>query len=330
MMASAPGKLVLSGAYVVLDGAIAVTTAVDRRAYADSSRAAGFVSPELRAAFGNELPPYVDSSELREGNRKLGLGSSAACLVATLGVHSMETQPHLTREERATLVCERAFHAHRKAQGGGSGIDIVTATWGGTLACVVPESGTLPEHTPLHWPEGLVVEAWVCPVSSSTSAMLGRVRSFKNSKKKQYRVITKEAIDGAALVHEGFVSNNAHQILQGTRSQANAMARLGDASGANILSTEMRQVDEIAKEEGAVFAQAGAGGGDVALYFGVSPSSERIHQQANQVGLHFLAVECGSEGLRKKEEQSLFINIIKCLLTKNEKLFLKAPQDLLN
>ena len=78
MIARAPGKLVLSGAYVVLDGAPAIVAAVDRYAVADTSRAPDFVSDELRAAFGSEQPPHVDVSALRADGRKLGLGSSAA------------------------------------------------------------------------------------------------------------------------------------------------------------------------------------------------------------------------------------------------------------
>ena len=51
MKVRVPGKLVLSGAYVILDGAPAVVTAVDRYAVADDSRPAPSLSNELRAAF---------------------------------------------------------------------------------------------------------------------------------------------------------------------------------------------------------------------------------------------------------------------------------------
>ena len=53
MKARAPGKLVLSGAYAVLEGAPAIVAAVDRYAMADTEQAAAFVGAELQAAIGN-------------------------------------------------------------------------------------------------------------------------------------------------------------------------------------------------------------------------------------------------------------------------------------
>src|SRR6185437_2901148 len=89
LIARAPGKLVLSGAYAVLEGAPCLVAAVDRYAVADASRPATFVTDEVRcavAAGALARPPWFDASALRESapdgtSRKLGLGSSAAILV---------------------------------------------------------------------------------------------------------------------------------------------------------------------------------------------------------------------------------------------------------
>src|SRR4051812_23142786 len=81
----APGKLVLSGAYAVLDGAAAIVVAVDRHARAGTRERAPTRSPELLAAFGEGPAPICDTSSMRENGKKLGLGSSAAALVAALG-----------------------------------------------------------------------------------------------------------------------------------------------------------------------------------------------------------------------------------------------------
>ena len=84
MRARAPGKVVISGAYAVLEGAPAIVAAVDRYAVADTARAPDFVSDEVRVALGGRRAPLVDASALRADGRKLGLGSSAAILVASL------------------------------------------------------------------------------------------------------------------------------------------------------------------------------------------------------------------------------------------------------
>ena len=84
MRARAPGKVVISGAYAVLEGAPAIVASVDRYALADTALSSNFVTEEVREALGDGPAPWIDASALREGGRKLGLGSSAAILVASL------------------------------------------------------------------------------------------------------------------------------------------------------------------------------------------------------------------------------------------------------
>ena len=83
MIARAPGKVVLSGAYAVLEGAPAIVAAVDRYVVADASREATRVTPEVEHALarrGAAAAPWFDASALRDETlgKKLGLGSSAA------------------------------------------------------------------------------------------------------------------------------------------------------------------------------------------------------------------------------------------------------------
>lgn len=129
-IARAPGKLVLSGAYSVLTGAPALVVAVDRYALADSARAASFLTPEVQAALGDRAPPWFDASELRDGDKKLGLGSSAAILVASLAALELATDPALSDDALCARVYERALVAHRAAQGGGSGVDVAASQRG--------------------------------------------------------------------------------------------------------------------------------------------------------------------------------------------------------
>ncbi len=55
MKARAPGKIVLSGAYSVLEGAVALVAAVDRYAWADTERQPALVTAEVRQAMDDEL-----------------------------------------------------------------------------------------------------------------------------------------------------------------------------------------------------------------------------------------------------------------------------------
>src|SRR5262245_49593809 len=139
MNARAPGKVVLSGAYAVLEGAPAIVAAVDRYVVADASRHASFVTREVQAAIDAgdlSFAPWFDASALRATDdsghsRKLGLGSSAAILVAflaaVLGASACEGAA-------LEALSERAARAHRLAQAGGSGIDVTASAMGGVRA----------------------------------------------------------------------------------------------------------------------------------------------------------------------------------------------------
>jgi mevalonate kinase len=96
MIVTAPGKLILTGEYAVLDGAPALVVAVDRRVSArrrtgpqGSSPFLVSVAEEIARVYGKDSPAAaaaleisVDSSSFFLGNTKLGLGSSAAVTVA--------------------------------------------------------------------------------------------------------------------------------------------------------------------------------------------------------------------------------------------------------
>src|SRR5215468_7013869 len=96
MIATAPGKLILTGEYAVLDGAPAIVVAVDRRAIArrnatprGSSPFLVAVAEEIAARRGASDPAAraalevsVDSTAFYNRAQKLGLGSSAAVTVA--------------------------------------------------------------------------------------------------------------------------------------------------------------------------------------------------------------------------------------------------------
>lgn len=294
MITSAPGKLVLSGAYVVLDGAPAVVTAVDRRATADASRLAEFLSPELRAAFG-DAAPFVDSSTMRLHGRKLGLGSSAAVLVAAIGARELALGRALHGPLLEAIAGE-AYAAHRAAQGGGSGIDITAATFGGTLICHTRPEGT-PSHLACRLPPGLCLEAWVCPESASTPSLLAPVRELRRRSPERYQALTSPARLGAEEVARALPTGDLRGLLAGLQAQAEGMSALGDAAGVPILPGYLRELAQV-RPSGSVVAQSGAGGGDIALYFGLHPSPTPFRREAERLGLSLLPIGFEAPGLQ--------------------------------
>ncbi|MCK6586949.1 MAG: hypothetical protein L6Q76_05120 [Polyangiaceae bacterium] len=296
MIARAPGKLVLSGAYAVLEGAPAIVAAVDRYAVADASRPADFITDEVRAsiAAGHLLQaPWFDASALRAPNpsggpsRKLGLGSSAAILVASLAAAS---PPDLPLE----VLFERALTAHRAAQGGGSGVDVAASVFGGVLVCRLAPDGRL-SVKPHALPEGTVIEVFSSPVSAETRSLLAAVRAFAERDPSTYRALLARASNASETA---LVASTPADLARAVALQARALGELGRLAGAPIVPPEIATLADAALAEGATVSPSGAGGGDVSIFIGPAPASEALLKLAGSVGLERVELRVGAPGVR--------------------------------
>jgi phosphomevalonate kinase len=291
LKARAPGKVVVSGAYSVLEGAPAIVAAVDRYVIADGDREAELVTGEVREAITRrwlDRAPWFDASALRENDRKLGLGSSAAILVASLGAGARV----LDEAMRRTLL-ERALEAHRAAQGGGSGIDVWSSCLGGWLSCRA-HGGVVTSATPWKPPRGLVVEVWAAGGSASTAAMLQAVTALRQRDATLHRRILATAAAGAEAAVD---ASDATVLVVALRRQYAALAELGEAAGVPIVDEAAAALGALAARDGAAFGPSGAGGGDVALHAGTSPSSARVRDAAREAGMVLLDARLGAAGL---------------------------------
>ncbi len=129
MIATAPGKLILTGEYAVLDGAPALVVAVNRRVIArrrigprGSSPFLIAVADALAKQFGADHPAtraaleiVVDSREFFIGQTKLGIGSSAAVTVAATALALAILHDKLPVIDRDTILAI-ATEAHGAAQ----------------------------------------------------------------------------------------------------------------------------------------------------------------------------------------------------------------------
>jgi phosphomevalonate kinase len=295
MRAKAPGKVVLSGAYSVLEGAPAIVSAVDRYVLADSARAAEWVTPEVRAALGEERAPYADASALRAEDRKLGLGSSAAILVASLAACAGEGEltPALLRELE-----QRARLAHQQAQGGGSGIDVAASVWGGTLACQrQADGGLLVEAVEL--PPGLTIEVWSSGTAASTAVLLGSVRRLARERPDTYAAIMAALRAAADSARRAVDVASAPGLIEALAAQAVGLRELGDAAGEAIVTAELRQLEPAAAAEGAALLPSGAGGGDISLWVAPQASSDGFRRLATGLGQRDLPLRLHARGVHR-------------------------------
>lgn len=329
MKARAPGKLVLSGAYAVLDGAPAIVTAVDRYVTADAGRRADFITPEVRAALGaTPEVPWFDAGALRERGEKLGLGSSAAILVATLAARALLEHGPLDDRELAELVFEPALHAHALAQGGGSGVDVASAAFGGTLvfhrhrrargeaplgvavaggangvpaalngAFSEPSGAAVaaPSIVRSRVPEGVIVETWWSGRPATTADFVRRVKALAAREPSLYAERMGAQVHAAEQAMHALLAGHAEDFVAALAAQRVALHALGVAAEVNIVTEFVVRLAAAAPE--AAVIPAGAGGGDIVLHVGSRPSSPGFRGIAAELGHQLVSLTLGVRGV---------------------------------
>ncbi len=301
MRVEAPGKLLLAGAYAVLDGAPAFVVAVDRVAIADGAHRADRPTPEVLAALSQEEAPDVDASQMRSGAHKLGLGSSAAMLVASLGVafrrEGRDIEASDVREELLT----RAQDAHRRVQQGGSGLDVAASVHGGILSySLIGDRGS--ERAvlrPSRLPSGVSLDVFWCGVPAVTTNMRALVETLRTRHEATYRL----RIGAVAAAARGALAaadvDDLAGFIRATRDGGVGLAALGRAADAPIVPPLALALAAAADAEGAAFVPSGAGGGDVFVYVGGAHASPAFVAAATSRGFTPVPMRVHSRGVHQ-------------------------------
>ncbi len=294
MKTAAPGKLVLSGAYAVLWGAPAIVTAVDRYVIADSSRTAELRTAEVDCALGTRAAPWFDARALRADRRKLGLGSSAAIVVASLGALALDDDPTLETSSLRSRVFPVARSAHRTAQGGGSGVDVAASCFGGTLRCAMrgEELGVAAYALP----PGLEIVAYADRQSSSTANMVSSVKGWAALQAAAFERLMGRLGEQATRASD---ASSAREFMDALRAQVLLLADLGDAAGVPIVPEALRPIATDAAADGVVVMPSGAGGGDMVLCVGSGLAGAPWGDRLAQAGLERLELRVDAVGLRR-------------------------------
>ncbi|MDT0635785.1 hypothetical protein [Spectribacter hydrogenoxidans] len=313
--ATAPGKLFLLGEYAVLHGAPALLAAMDARCrinlepadcwrvtarplglseliLADDGAIPAEASDDVRRALTvfdavrrtvateSELRPLqvtIDTTAFFRGGHKLGLGASAAVAVAlTAGLHRLLGHP----DDPAT-VCNTATAAHRLAQGGeGSGADVATATHGG----IVEFAAGRPAQ-PRAWPAGLHARPVMTGNGADTRELVAAVRRLATTDPTGHAAAIRRLADLADQGRAAVIRSDIPGLLTACRASLEALATLGVAAGADIVTAQHRALAAAVAETGAVFKTTGAGGGDLGLILAASPSvMEAARRAAEALG----------------------------------------------
>ena len=288
--ASAPGKLVLSGEYVVLDGAPAIAMAVNRRATAridtgdgeqvEGNRLAEAVCETLGLSAADRLmaldtQPFSDA----ETGRKYGLGSSAALVVALAAALLWENE-----SEAELQGC--AYAAHERFQDGrGSGVDIACALHGGLLRYrKQPQAADQ-----LSWPEGLHYAVLWSGAAANTRDLLDR---FRAAGEKPSAAALHSRSEHVADLWE---SGDAWSLLEGLADYAETLRAFDRQHRIGVFESGHDEIADAAARAGLVYKPCGAGGGDPGIVLGLD--ADKVARFAAESGFTPLQLRLDPQGV---------------------------------
>jgi len=276
MRVIAPGKLVLTGAYAVLDGAPAIVVAVDRYAVVD------LVAPD-----------DVDVRALHDHDgRKLGLGSSAASLVASQGARALARGEDLGDPEVRAILFRGVREVHAHQQRGGSGVDVAAAVHGGALRYV--NGSKEASIRAIELPPGLVLRVFWSGTSARTSELRARVDALCT--RSPFALATLHRLAGMAA--SAVDVRDTPAFIRAARDYGRALDALGRAADAPIVPPAFAELAMLAEESGAAFLPSGAGGGDVAVWLDLASPSAAFVERAGALGMRPLPLSVDRGGVR--------------------------------
>lgn len=293
-MISAPGKLVLAGEYAVLEGHPGLVMAVNRRVILTPSEHLSH-SRLWDAIAQNQVEPRfkIDSTALYEGQRKLGLGSSAAaavCMTAFLGVPD---------------VYKHALEGHRRFSGGlGSGIDIAASYYGGLLRFQAGEAVSL---KPVFDTRSLLCV--FTKKSQNTRVFLASVLDYKSREPEDYAKLMKDLGDLSFAWESVYTSScNWQDLGKLVETNLALLAQLSQKAKIELLTSEQDKITQVSQQYGGFSKPSGAGGGDITLCFVPPENREALVSALSLLGLLPLNLDYFAPGLSLRTNLDIYVD----------------------
>jgi phosphomevalonate kinase len=309
--------MMLAGEYAVLHGRQALVAAVDRRVRltlrddgskgdCDASPDAPGLPPEAlvaREIAGARLGAVggimtLDVSSLRSdgGERKLGLGSSAAAAVAAAAaVHAAHGRDARVAEVRHAILRD-AMAGHRRVAPEGSGADVAASALGGIV--VFRREGDDFEASEARLPSDLSLRVVWTGVEARTSDLVAQVGALRASDPASHGAAIDRIAEAADQLIDAALRGDTASVVSAAAAHGVAMEDLGVRAGVPIVNDGLGRVIRLARGSNGAAKPSGAGGGDVAIAFFADEDAARHFEAACKgAGFPLLSFAFGADGV---------------------------------
>ena len=326
LKASAPGKVILSGEYAVLDGAPAICMAVDRRArvtlsevsgdtfrvtapgfsdtaacfqisdgdiqWDDAGEALGVVDSVWRAAGMERLAAQaieLDTVVFTDSSSgsKVGIGSSAALVVALCAA--------LKNSADVAAIQSMALRAHTDLQGGvGSGADIACSLYGGLIEYRKEGSSV----ARLAWPQNL---SWRLIWTGTSASTKDKLDHLDAGISKPSRVRLAGASETMAEIWRG---GDAVEITDSYKDYCERLHEFSVDHDLGIFDAGHDALWQAAKAMDLIYKPCGAGGGDIGIVIGTDEVAVEQFARNLASGQSILDVRLSETGVRIEKSET--------------------------
>lgn len=330
IVATAPGKAILSGEYAVLSGAPAVSMAVDTRAVASIGgavddvnvlHAPGYAKGSFRfecndageVVWRDDLPSTgfrlfeivwrlhamtdvaplavsIDTRAFHAGSGRDKLGFGSSAAVC---VALSAALSRLSARDGA----QTAIEAHLEFQDGrGSGADIATSIAGGVLAYRMQNR----RHETLEWPKDLAYRfLW----SGAPADTRDKIDRFDANDPDRHSFSMLSGMADALLPL--WRSGHSDLLMQAMQQYTKGLRSFSEDFGLGIFAAGHDRLCTAAADNGLVYKPCGAGGGDSGIVLGLDESAiDEFCEFAQSAGFTKLDARADARGVDVKVEKT--------------------------
>ncbi|OGJ37508.1 MAG: mevalonate kinase [Candidatus Pacebacteria bacterium RIFOXYB1_FULL_39_46] len=321
IQASAPGKLMLFGEHAVVYGHPCIVTAVDQRIFVEvqkkDNHSFSVVAPEvgvdkytkslieigkatiprsvvfLEKLYKKFIEKYsvgggIQVTTRSEFSAKFGFGSSSAVTVAFAKALTKLFAIELSKKELFDLCYQTVIDV----QGVGSGFDLASAIWGGTIYYIKPAKivEQLSEKE-------IPISVAYTGIKADTTSLVKMVAEEKANNADKINEIFEQITIITKLAKTAILASDWPQVGNLMTQNQLLLAELG------VSSTELDSLISVSLLSGAYGAKlSGAGGGDCMIALADQKIKKKMEIELENVGGQVLQVHTGADAVRLETE----------------------------